>query len=236
MFLKTQSQLLVPQSCPAICNPMHCSPPGSSVHGILQARILGWVAISFSMGIFLTWESKLGLQHYTQILYHLNHQLRVKQTSETEQLFKNIFIFYFFFLQNSFFIIIVVAAAVILNMKLHAPNIFLFKKIILFIYFWLHQVFITVQAFSSCSKWRSLSCCAWTSHCGSFSCFWTQALACLGFSSCGAWAWSTACGIFPDQGSNLHPLYQQMDSLPLSHQRSPQTYFLCPFISKGNPP
>ena len=32
------------------CNPMDCSPPGSSVHGILQARILEWVAISFSRG------------------------------------------------------------------------------------------------------------------------------------------------------------------------------------------
>ena len=33
---------------------MNCSPPGSSVHGISQARILEWVAISFSRGIFLT--------------------------------------------------------------------------------------------------------------------------------------------------------------------------------------
>ena len=33
---------------------MDCSPPGFSVHGILQARILKWVAISFSRGIFLT--------------------------------------------------------------------------------------------------------------------------------------------------------------------------------------
>ena len=33
------------QLCPTLCNPMHYSPPGSSVHGILQARILGWVAI-----------------------------------------------------------------------------------------------------------------------------------------------------------------------------------------------
>ena len=32
------------QSCPTLCNPMDCSPPGSSVHGILQARILKWVA------------------------------------------------------------------------------------------------------------------------------------------------------------------------------------------------
>ena len=36
------------QSCPALCNPMDCSPPGSSVHGIFQARILECVAISFS--------------------------------------------------------------------------------------------------------------------------------------------------------------------------------------------
>ena len=36
--------------CLTLCNPMDCSPPGSSVHGILQARILKWVAIFFSRG------------------------------------------------------------------------------------------------------------------------------------------------------------------------------------------
>ena len=36
------------QSCLTLCNPMDCSPPGSSVHGILQARILEWVAMPFS--------------------------------------------------------------------------------------------------------------------------------------------------------------------------------------------
>ena len=36
--------------CPTLCKPMDCSPPGSSVHGILQARILEWVAIPFSRG------------------------------------------------------------------------------------------------------------------------------------------------------------------------------------------
>ena len=41
--------LLVAQSCPTLCDTMDCSPPGFSVHGILQARILEWVAISFSM-------------------------------------------------------------------------------------------------------------------------------------------------------------------------------------------
>ena len=41
---------LVAQSCPTLCDPMDCNPPGSSVHGILQARILEWVAIPFSRG------------------------------------------------------------------------------------------------------------------------------------------------------------------------------------------
>ena len=44
------SEVKVAQSCPTLCDPMDCSPPGSSVHGILQARILDWVAISFSRG------------------------------------------------------------------------------------------------------------------------------------------------------------------------------------------
>ena len=35
---------------PTLCDPMDCSPPGSSIHGILQARILEWVAIPFSRG------------------------------------------------------------------------------------------------------------------------------------------------------------------------------------------
>ena len=38
------------QSCPTLCGPMNCSPPGSSVHGIFLARILEWIAISFSRG------------------------------------------------------------------------------------------------------------------------------------------------------------------------------------------
>ena len=41
---------LVAQLCLTLCDPMDCSLPGSSVHGILQARILEWVAISFSRG------------------------------------------------------------------------------------------------------------------------------------------------------------------------------------------
>ena len=40
------------QSCPILCDPMDYNPPGSSVHGILQARILNWVAMPSSRGSF----------------------------------------------------------------------------------------------------------------------------------------------------------------------------------------
>ena len=40
----------VTQLCLTLCDPVDCSPPGSSVHGIFQAKVLDWVAISFSRG------------------------------------------------------------------------------------------------------------------------------------------------------------------------------------------
>ena len=69
-------QRLVVQSCLTLCNCMDCSLPGSSVHGVLQARILEWVAIlshSFLQGIFLTKGSNPGLQDSRQILSQLSH-------------------------------------------------------------------------------------------------------------------------------------------------------------------
>ena len=49
---------LVAQSCPTLCDPMDCSLPGSSVHGIFQARVLEWIAISFSIIFhFHAWEA-----------------------------------------------------------------------------------------------------------------------------------------------------------------------------------
>ena len=66
--------VLVSQLCPTLCDPMDCSPPGSSVRAFLQAGILEWVAIPFSRGISRTQGSSPGLQHCRQILYRLNHQ------------------------------------------------------------------------------------------------------------------------------------------------------------------
>ena len=46
--LKVKGESEVAQSCPTLSDPMDCSPPGSSVHGIFQARVLEWGAIAFS--------------------------------------------------------------------------------------------------------------------------------------------------------------------------------------------
>ena len=48
--------VLVAQPCPTPCDPMDRSPPGSSIHGILQARTLEWVAIPFSISSFSSWK------------------------------------------------------------------------------------------------------------------------------------------------------------------------------------
>ena len=65
----TGVKVLVSQSCPALCDPMDCSLPGSSVRGILQAKILEWVAISFSRGSSQprdrTWVSRAAGRFFT---------------------------------------------------------------------------------------------------------------------------------------------------------------------------
>ena len=69
---KGKVKVLVTQSCLTLCDPMDCSPPGSSVHRILQARILD--SHPLLQGIFPTQGSNPGFPHCRQILYHLSHQ------------------------------------------------------------------------------------------------------------------------------------------------------------------
>ena len=59
------NEVLVTESCPTLCGPMVCSPPGSSVFGILQARILEWVAIP---------SSRASSRLRDQTLYRLSHR------------------------------------------------------------------------------------------------------------------------------------------------------------------
>ena len=67
------------QSCPTLWDPMGYSPPGPSVHGILQARILEWVAMSSSRVSSWTQGSNPGLLHCRQIFYHLSHKGKSKE-------------------------------------------------------------------------------------------------------------------------------------------------------------
>ena len=62
------------QSCQTLCDPMDCSPPGSSVHGIYQVKNTGMSCHVLLQGIFSTQGLNPSFLHCRQILYHLSHQ------------------------------------------------------------------------------------------------------------------------------------------------------------------
>ena len=83
---KVKSESEDAQSCPTLSNPMDCSPPGSSVHGIFQARVLEWVAIAFSktsLQDFKFWQQFSLVSFFG--FYHTNLQ---KSTFTQTQPFK----------------------------------------------------------------------------------------------------------------------------------------------------
>ena len=81
--MKVKSESEVVQSCPTLCNPMECSPPGSSVHGIFQAKVLEW---AFNLKAFMqNYESKeleLMSQQWSQNGIIKSTQLTLKQKRE----------------------------------------------------------------------------------------------------------------------------------------------------------
>ena len=64
-----ESESEVAQACPTLCNPMDCSPPGPSVHGIFQARVLEWVAIAFSISFLLNLFFEEDIYIEVQLIY-----------------------------------------------------------------------------------------------------------------------------------------------------------------------
>ena len=62
--MKVKSESEVTQSCLTLSDPMDCSPPGSSIHGIFQARVLEWVAIAFSHP-YMTTGKTIALTRWT---------------------------------------------------------------------------------------------------------------------------------------------------------------------------
>ena len=53
LWHENESESEVTQLCPTLCDPIDCSLPGSSIHGIFQARVLEWGAIAFSVTVYL---------------------------------------------------------------------------------------------------------------------------------------------------------------------------------------
>ena len=68
-------KVLVAQSCPALCDPADCSPPGSPAHGDFPSKNTGVGCHAIFQGISPTQGLSLGLLHRRQILYHLSHQI-----------------------------------------------------------------------------------------------------------------------------------------------------------------
>ena len=85
LWLSSGCFCLVAQSCLILCNPRDCSPRGSSVHGILQARILEWVAISFFRVSSWPRDGTQGLLHCRRTLHHLHHQGSPKTEKEKKK-------------------------------------------------------------------------------------------------------------------------------------------------------
>ena len=71
---KTLVECMCAQSCPTLCNPLDCSPPGSSINGTLQARILEWVAMPFSSRSSQPRDQTCVFCIGREILYLLSHQ------------------------------------------------------------------------------------------------------------------------------------------------------------------
>ena len=186
----------VTQSCLTLCDPMDCSPPGSSVHGIFQARIL--VATSYSRGIFPAQGSNLRLSHLPNrqaVLYH-------RATWKAPQL-----------MPNTAVLLALLETTFLCCLK-KPKGTFLFVCLLFYVYlkkfFLLCWVFVAAHvAFSSCGKlgllfftvYRLLLLQSMGSRARA-SIIVAHGPRCLG-----------ACGIFPDQRSNPCPLHCQADSL-----------------------
>ena len=92
---QSESESEVAQSCLTLCDPTDCSPPGSSVHGIFQARILKWVAISFS-------RKSSQPRDWTQVSRIVGRHFTIWATREVFWLFKTVshcvsFLYYMLF-------------------------------------------------------------------------------------------------------------------------------------------
>ena len=193
----------VAQLCPTLCNPMDCSPPGSSVYGIFQERILEWVTISSSRGssqprdrTLVTCVSCTG----RQILYHCATQshkclgcyftIMSKMHKLTFTSYKNNDKWMRHLPFRSFL------SLTFLCPRGHIPvesDIQRSDSFVVVVYLFIYFAFgyagslLLRGLFSGCGEQGLLSSYGtWASHCGGFSCFQEWAFGHLAFHSCGS--------------------------------------------------
>ena len=85
--MKVKSESEVAQSCPTLSDPMDCSPPGSSIHGIFQPRVLEWGAIAFST-LLISKNMDIFLHNHNAIIITLKIRIYSLVSSNTYFTFK----------------------------------------------------------------------------------------------------------------------------------------------------
>ena len=174
--MKVKGESEVAQSCPTLSDPMDCSLPGSSIHGIFQARVLECVAIAFSSTFKI------------QFNYHPQAHMKPLGSLQSSKLLE---LYYAQTVQDTILI-----TTLQFSNQLPSPYLFfyfysqsLFLNIILF-YFILFFISdcagssLLCALLSSCNEHGLLSGWGtWASCCSAFSCCRAQALGCAGFSS-----------------------------------------------------
>ena len=86
--LKVKSESEVAQSCPTLSDPMDCSLPGSSIHGISQARVLEWGAVAFSRFSWLAAYKSLNSSFFLILLFLYKFTVLVKKPEVLTTLFE----------------------------------------------------------------------------------------------------------------------------------------------------
>ena len=130
--------------------------------------------------------------------------------------------------KHHFLYLLVISFFCEFSIRVHGPFFFFFNFIYLFIYLWLCWVFVSVRGLSLVAASGGHS----SSRCAGLSLPWPLLLRSTGTRRAGSAivahgpSCSAACGIFPDQGSNLYLLHWQANSQPLRHQGSPRGPFL----------
>ena len=180
------------ESCPTLCDPIDGSPSGSLDPGILQARILEWVAISFSNA--WKWEVKVKSLSRVRLLatpwtaaYQAPPSVGVSRQeywsgvplpspTKTRHSQINKCIFKKQFPDSVDCDIILVHKSWLLALSLPSRSWYILK------------IYLFIYGCTGSSTWAFSGCGARASHSGSFFCCIAQALRSVGFSSCGAWA------------------------------------------------